>query len=522
SWRTLGACLLFGIATIGTVVLFNVPTLSYRAENGANPETVQRQLSEQEAFALKISRVVLPSPNHPIEPLRELGELPMVSRIESEGGQALGIVGVVGLILGVAAALPLGAAVERGTSLGGRPDRRQLQQISGLLMILSVLIAVPSGLSYLSAVAGLEEIRTWNRIVVYLGFFALVCAAVGLEGLGDRLRRRNVPPAVLGAGVLVVGAIGFYDQVPGTPFNYDTRIEAWNDDAHFFHLVEESLSADGAADPMVFQLPVVDYPEPGRPHLLAYDHFRGYIHTDDVAWSHGAMRGRPASAWQDHLEQLPSAVALDGLAAAGFDGIYLDSVGYADEGASVRGLIPDAITVSDDRQFYYSLAPRAADLAGRLSPTEQAELAAEILHPVLPEYGDGFHAASSAPSGGVFATDAATLRLVGTLDEDRPVTLGLTIFTAPGGGHQVWIYDGEGDELASVTSSVPGRTIDLEIPLVIPAQGVELRFVTDSPEYSGDGDPRDINIELARLVAVGRAVGATIAAADETGLTPFR
>lgn len=535
AWRTLATALVFGLSTIAMVVVFNLPSLVYRQDNGPNPETVQRQLAEQEAFALKISRVVLPSPEHPIEALAELGEKPRASRIRSEGGQALGVIGVIGLISGIVAALPLTSTIEGRASIGASPRRRQLRQTSGLLMILILLIAIPSGLAYLASVAGFEEIRTWNRIVVYLGFYALLCAAIGLEGIGDRLRARGVPSAAVAAGLLVIGAVGLYDQVPGGRIPYEVRIEAWNRDAHFFEQLEQSVLAEqvvGTAvvgpepattdSPMVFQLPVVDYPEPSDSSLLAYDHFRAYLHTDVIAWSHGAMRGRPASSWQRQLEVLPSAVILDGLAAVGFDGLYIDKWGYADEGARVRSLIPDVVSLEDDRQFYYSLAPRAADLARRMTAEERAALADEVLHPVEPTYGDGFHAGSSAPSGGVFTTDDAAFGLATTGDEARTVTLSMTVLTAPGGGHRVQLLDGDGGELAAAVSGTPDRTVQLDVSLDIPVDGLALQLVSDSPEYSAEGDSRRIHLEVSRLVTVGPAVAAIIEDATEPGRIAFR
>lgn len=549
-WRTLAACMTFGVATIFTVAVFNAPTLAYRQANGANPETVQRQLSEQEAFGLKLSRVILPSSVHPIDEFAELGRLPLDSRIRSENGQALGVLGVFGLIGGVAAALPLSGGGRRGGGRSdraaagdgegtpstqsndarpgarsdhqddARPERRQLAQVSGLLMILIIVIAVPSGLSYLTSVAGLEEIRTWNRIVVYLGFFALLCAAIGLEWVASGARRRGVPSIAIGAGLLVVGGLAVFDQAPGGTFPFEENIESWNQDAHFFHLVEESLAGEGAVDPMVFQLPVVDYPEPGRDDNILYEHFRGYLHTDNVAWSHGAMRGRPASAWQDQLELLPSAVALDGLAAAGFDGVYVDNLGYLDGGAHVRSLIPDAVTVADDRHFYYSLAARRAALEAEFTPAELDALAEEILYPVTPSLGDGFWVDTTATTNGVYVQATGDFRVESALDVSRPVTIGLSVLTDAGGGHRVELLDAEGRVLVSGVTG-QDRRVDLEVLLDVPPEGLDLRLSTDSTEYSAAGDPRIIHMEMARLVTAGQAIGDRIAQSDEAGLASF-
>ncbi|MEL7157402.1 MAG: hypothetical protein AAFN30_12480, partial [Actinomycetota bacterium] len=68
----------------------------------------------------------------------------------------------------------------------------------------------------------------------------------------------------------------------------------------------------------------------------------------------------------------------------------------------------------------------------------------------------------------------------------------------------------------------PDRTVQIEVALDIPADGLDLRLVTDSPEYSAEGDARRIHLEVARLVTVGPAVGAIIESADESGRRSFR
>lgn len=516
AWRTFAIVMLFSASIIVLVVAVNVPTLAYQQENGANVETVQRQLQEQEVFALKISRVLLPSEFHPIDFFADQGQKPRFSPIESEGGQALGLIGVAGLISGVVAAIPLGLSVERRSRDKLSAARRELRSTSGLLMILILLLAVPSGFAYLSSVLGFEEIRTWNRIVVYLGFYALVCSAIGLEQLTRWLRRQGARGWMVGALLLVIGVIGLFDQTPGGRIPYDVRIEAWNRDAQFFALVERSLMAEPG--PMVFQLPVISYPEPDGGNVLTYDHFRGYLHTDDVAWSHGAMRGRPEAAWQRQLASLPTELALDSLAAIGFDGIYIDKKGYPDQGLGLRSTIPDTVALEDDRQLFIPLDERRATLRRTMTGPEIESLVQEVLFPVEARLGDGFHASTSAPSGGWFATDDAAFELRTADGTVRSVTLRMTVLTGPGGGHEVTLV-GPAGPLAESTSAPVDRFVRFEVELEVPADGLELRLVSDSPEYSDAGDPRQINIEVAELLTVGPTVQALLVGTDTAAAT---
>lgn len=511
AWRTLAIVAVFSVAVIALVVAVNLPTLRYQDERGPNNETVQRQLLEQELYALKLSRVILPSPVHPIAVFAEQGRKPRTSPIRSEGGQALGLLGVAGLISGVVSAVPLGAAVERRRRETLNGDRQELRRTSGVLMVVIILLAVPSGLAYLSSVLGFEEIRTWNRIVVYLGFYALVCVAIALERLTVWLRSKGATRWMVAAVLAAIGLAGLYDETPGGRNAYEARIDQWNQDAHFFAQLEDRLTSP---EPMVFQLPVVPYPEPDGGNLIVYDHFRGYLHTDDVAWSHGAMRGRPESVWQTQLIKLPTEVALDSLAAIGFDGVYVDTFGFADRGGSLLAAVPDPVSLRDDRQLFIPLDARAAALEQDLTSAEIDQLVQEVLFPVEARPGPGFQVGSS-PTGGRFANEDTTFELVPADGASRTVTLRLTVLTAPGGGHQVTLLGPDG-ELAGGQTPRPGRTISFELILDVPAEGMELRLVSDSPQYSAAGDPRDVHVEVAELVTTGPAVAARTAAAGAT------
>ena len=55
------------------------------------------------------------------------------------------------------------------------------------------------------------------------------------------------------------------------------------------------------ADGSVFQLPYMPFPDGGVVHRMTdYDLVRGYLHSDGLHWSFGAMSGRPED-WQAEL-----------------------------------------------------------------------------------------------------------------------------------------------------------------------------------------------------------------------------
>jgi phosphoglycerol transferase len=91
-----------------------------------------------------------------------------------------------------------------------------------------------------------------------------------------------------------------------------------------------------------------------------YAELIGYLHSSDLRWSYGQLKGRP-SKWEAAVARRPPAQMLAELSALGFDGIYLDTFGYAHRG---RALIPELSRVlgvtplvsADGRLYFFDMA----------------------------------------------------------------------------------------------------------------------------------------------------------------------
>jgi hypothetical protein len=83
---------------------------------------------------------------------------------------------------------------------------------------------------------------------------------------------------------------------------------------------------------MVFQLPVMDFPESPIPGVSAYDHFRPYLYTHDLRFSFGTDKGRAQAAWQRVIVGMPPSAQIAALERYGFSAIYINSAGYQDRG----------------------------------------------------------------------------------------------------------------------------------------------------------------------------------------------
>ena len=308
--------LLSGGLVVGVILAVSLvqlaPTIVYRAANGQNEEVAKRFSHESEVYAGKLSQLVFPVDGHRIEALARMKE--RYSRHFPPGdarAATLGVVATGGFVWLL--------AVSFGALVGRRAPPRHLHL--AVLTLTAFLFATVGGLGVV--VSGLwAQTRAWNRLSIFIAFFALAAVALGLTTLRRRL---GVPAyaAVLAAVLLV----GLYDQTSDAFVpDYAGAKAQWAHDRDFFRTVE---------DQMLVQLPYEPFPEPPTVRQAIYETSKGFLHTDEARWSWGAMRGRE----EDWLAPLANSPAAEIVAAArdrNFEGIVVDRIGYLDDGAAIE------------------------------------------------------------------------------------------------------------------------------------------------------------------------------------------
>lgn len=347
------------IAAMGvTFVALSFPTLNYYRAYGTNDAAARRLVTESEWYGLKLSRLVTPQGGHRSETLSRVGARSQDrSIVPSEAGQALGILGTAGFLGALYGAL---AGRRRGRDEGPdtRPgwDRDVLREHAATFTVLGVLFGTIGGFAVLVAMAGFSQIRVWDRIVLFVAFFAMVTVCRWAELVAAWVRGRSRSPKPVLAGLAVaVAVLGLWDGIPPVRKPY-AEIEARHANDRAFVARIEARMPDGAA---IFQLPVIPFPEAepvGR--MVDYDQLRGYLADDGtLRWSYGSIKGRPAADWQIRLrDQVGPIGALPALLGLGFTGLWIDTYGYTDGGKEVRQII-DAVGVepmrSDDGRFVF-------------------------------------------------------------------------------------------------------------------------------------------------------------------------
>ena len=282
---------------------------------------VVRPYGNLERYALKPIELLLPIGGGSIVPWRAAGATYL--------GKALvrGELGSVYLgMAGVAALLAL--VMQTARAVLSRPTRPLPATALALVWIFAH--SVVGGLNGLLGLTGFVWLRASGRYSIWILALVLVWGVLAISRTA--LGRHRAASVVAAA---IAGAMTLADQLPprtraGAIREMGNRVAS---DAAFARSLEAALPA-GA---MLFQLPVVDFPE-GKPILAAsdYEHLRPYLHARQLRFSYGSDKGRPQDAWQRRVESLEPAPMAEALERIGFAGIVVNRKAYPDGAQELR------------------------------------------------------------------------------------------------------------------------------------------------------------------------------------------
>lgn len=298
-----------------TLGLQFLPIWLYQLANGSNLGMVARSLAATEFYSLKLVDLVLPMPGHRIHSWAALRETASQVFLTGENSMALGVVGALGFVLILLR--PLLPLRDTTSSVG-----------NGLVRFtyLAVALTMVGGIGQLIATFGFTQIRVWSRISVFIAFAALAYVGVLANRVFNSLSRRVAVPALL-----LVALIGVLDTTrPSMLADYKITARSWELDRDLVMQIENKLGPTAN----ILQLPFVPFPEnPPVVGMEDYDHLRGYLHSDGLSWSYGAIKGRVG---QDAEFWNPlSSGFLQDFRKNRFDGIWINRRGYSDSAHQV-------------------------------------------------------------------------------------------------------------------------------------------------------------------------------------------
>jgi hypothetical protein len=354
SWSAMKSALAVIGAAAVAFALMNLDTWTYRLANGPNPGALSREYKWMEIYGLKLVDLVVPPITHhsrafaAFATAHRVGNpaqgIPPASPLQDEGSY-LGIVGL--LALGWLAWTAIADAAK------GKANDIPLAAWQVLWI---VLCFTTGGLNAILGVFGFTLFRTGQRYSLVILAIVLLYAAQRMTAWQKSAATRTGPGGtslgVLAAAAAICGLI-FWDQVPRAPTADVTAAIARQvaADREFTAKMEAALP-DGA---MVFQLPVMDFPESPQPGIPSYDHFRPYLYSKHLRYSFGSMKGREREKWQAavqgkffegatldreagmiRINQANALTAVDELKRLGFAAIYINRNGFPDRGKGIE------------------------------------------------------------------------------------------------------------------------------------------------------------------------------------------
>jgi len=486
--RSVRALALPGILAglVFSALLLNVtPTLIFRYQYGS-VGLGKRVPAESEIYGMKVAQLLIPINEHRIKGLNKFREkYNRESPLNTENGAAsLGFIGSAGFLVLIGCLFFYRRSRPLGGSTGA-DESRSLPSMLDNLSILNgwaVLVATIGGFGTLFAYLVSPQIRSYNRMSAYIAFFSLFTVALMLDALSKKYFQTRLKRGLFYGLIVLFTFFGLLDQTPKVPaINYEWTTKEYHHDKEYFKQIE-SVMPDNA---MVFQLPVYSFPED-----INYDHMRGYLQSDKLRWSAGAMKDRQIYIWQKAIEKKSVPEMLEELAIFDFSGIYIDRATPTPIPPKleeqISALLRQQPLVSPNgRMAFYSLLEYKAKIWEEVSKDELAERARRYLHPFTLSWKKDFSAMEgtqeknwrwSGPNG--------ELHIENTLDYPREVSMEMSI-DAPNGG-TLRIESDIISETFKVTSQ-PGQWN--KTVAITPGKHV-IKFMCDaSPSYNPP-DPR--------------------------------
>lgn len=326
-----------------------IPYKMYTIENGKNLQVAQRGIGESEIYALKISQLLLPVDGHRVEKLFQLKNRynTNVPLINENGTATLGIIGSLGFLL-----LILYLLIQTKTLT-------TIKKLS-YFNIAVLLFTTVGGFASLFALLITPSIRGYNRVSIFIATFALIAFAIAFNYL---IKRYRIELWKIILFSISLTSIGLYDQIPkGISLNTNYSKEVvFISDKKFIQQIEELHTKNERG--MIIQYPYMSYPEqPTIVNMQNYSQMIGYLHSDTLKWSYGAVPGRESDRWIKSLNKEIIEKQIEILKSSGFTGIYIDRRGYQDNAKSLENQLSNILNiqplVSDDNlKSFFKLIP---------------------------------------------------------------------------------------------------------------------------------------------------------------------
>jgi phosphoglycerol transferase len=342
---------LSALAVVGAAALafalMNLDTWTYKLVHGPNEGALVREYKWLEIYGLKVKDLFIPPVTHRWDAFARFSQAHrQAAPLLDEGASYQGIVGL-------ACLLWLAVTAVRDMIRGREKD----VPMEAWQVLWIVLMFTTGGLNALfAATTGFTMFRGGCRYSIVILAITLLWAARRLSALqaeAERARPAGTADWRWLAGAVVACLVILWDQVPRPPKPEETATIARQVEADREFTAKMEASLPEAA--MVFQMPVMEFPESPAPGVPPYDHFRPYLYSKQLRYSFGSMKGRDREKWQPavqakffegasldqqagiiRVKPANARVAVDELKRLGFSAIYINRNGFPDRGRGIE------------------------------------------------------------------------------------------------------------------------------------------------------------------------------------------
>jgi hypothetical protein len=450
-----------------------------------------RSYAAAEVYGLKIIQLFLPMTTHGIGILNRILTVYNSSAqlINENRSSYLGAVGIIGFII-----LMFFAFINKiETDLG-----KKLKFLANL-NVAAMLLGTIGGFGCVFALFISSMIRGYNRISIFMSFFAILTVCLIVEYLYEKISKKKIIKILFIAISIAFCCGSIYEAFPGGVPNYEANKVKYISDDVFVKKIEASVSKNA----MIFQLPYHQYPEGGGVNKMPdYQLAVGYIHSSGLKWSYGGMKGRRSDSFNYQVTNLDVEAMIKTLSVAGFEGIYIDKSAYTDEEytnltTSINKVLNIEPMISDDNLLvFYDLTSYNKEYLSEYSEPELSTLKDDILYRLNFTLGEGFTAVEGeGDSQWMWLSNDAKLVVNNFSDKDKQYHLKFRIASTSGEMSDLKLYiNGKGTKY---TLNVDGILIDMDAKFK-PGKNT-IQFKTNAVQLVAPGDPRELYLRITEF-----------------------
>lgn len=197
--------------------------------------------------------------------------------------------------------------------------------------IMLVLLGTSCGFGVIIALF-IPVIASYNRVSIFIVFASILTVTFGADYLIGKSKIQTKKYIFTLCLLFLLYATAFLEQRKSYDYFYTGLLEEntiqLSQDRVFFSDIENMAGTDS----MIFVLPYMSaFENLQEGSIYDYDHYRGYMHTDTLRWSYGAMNGSKNDVWYKSTSELEPEKMIEELREKGFAGIYINVDGYEDD-----------------------------------------------------------------------------------------------------------------------------------------------------------------------------------------------